>query len=304
MKRILGTLLGQAMVAILLSSFAQARAQGTAPEPPPLPPGPVALAAGPGEGGIVDFGMGPGGWKVVTGAPFSAQITSEFGQTLSDGNHIHRMAQGAIYRDSQGRVRREGMLAPMLMFGAMPMPKDLVFLEDPVAHTSFTLVPDAKVAAEGMKFGPERIERMEEKTEKFQQRFDAGGGDVFWMSRKHGESDEESTKQESLGTQTIEGVKAEGTRVTRTIPAGAIGNEKPIEIVVEKWYSPDLQTDVLVKRSDPRMGESVYKLTKIDRAEPAAALFQVPPDYTIKKGIHAHRDFSSPPPPPPAPATP
>ncbi len=89
-------------------------------------------------------------------------------------------------------------------------------------------------------------------------------------------------EQKSLGTQTIEGVEATGTQSVVTIPAGAIGNEQPIKIVSEQWYSPALQLVVLSKRSDPRTGEMVYRLTQLDRSEPAAALFQVPSDYTIK----------------------
>ena len=78
-------------------------------------------------------------------------------------------------------------------------------------------------------------------------------------------------------------VSAQGTRTTRTIPAGAIGNEKPIVITVERWYSPDLQMNVMIKRSDPRTGENVFQLTNIMRSEPDASLFQVPPDYTVKE---------------------
>jgi hypothetical protein len=92
------------------------------------------------------------------------------------------------------------------------------------------------------------------------------------------------TTTTSLGTQTISGVSAEGTRATRTIPAGEIGNQKPIVITVEKWYSPDLQETVLIKRSDPRMGDTTFQLTNIQRAEPATTLFQVPADYTVKQG--------------------
>ena len=88
--------------------------------------------------------------------------------------------------------------------------------------------------------------------------------------------EETEVKHESLGTQTIEGVTAEGTRDTRTIPAGAIGNERPIVITSETWTSPDLQMVVLSKRNDPRFGETVYKLTKITRGEPDPALFQAP----------------------------
>jgi TonB family protein len=80
----------------------------------------------------------------------------------------------------------------------------------------------------------------------------------------------------------IEGVEAEGKRTTVTIPAGDIGNEQAIDIVNERWYSSELQTVVMTKQSDPRFGETVYRLANIDRSEPDKSLFQVPADYTIK----------------------
>jgi len=97
-------------------------------------------------------------------------------------------------------------------------------------------------------------------------------------------SSDAEVNKESLGTQTIEGVQAEGTRVTFTIPAGKIGNERPIVTVNERWYSPELQTVVMSKNSDPRMGETTYRLTNIVRSEPDPGLFQVPADYTVKEG--------------------
>jgi TonB family protein len=90
--------------------------------------------------------------------------------------------------------------------------------------------------------------------------------------------------KESLGKQNVEGVEAEGTRSTVTIPAGEIGNERPIDIINESWYSPELQTLVMTRHSDPRFGESSYRLTNIDRSEPARSLFEVPSDYTLKSG--------------------
>jgi hypothetical protein len=92
---------------------------------------------------------------------------------------------------------------------------------------------------------------------------------------------EKNAQKESLGTQMIEGVQAEGTRTTITIPAGAIGNDLPIQIVSERWYSPELKTVVMTKHSDPRLGDTVYRLTNINRNEPAPSLFQAPPDYTV-----------------------
>src|SRR5262249_38587002 len=90
-------------------------------------------------------------------------------------------------------------------------------------------------------------------------------------------------KTESLGTQTIEGVTAEGMRSTLTIPAGEIGNTLPIEIIDENWYSPELQTMVMTKHRDPRSGETTYRLTNISRSEPDRSLFEVPADYTVRE---------------------
>jgi hypothetical protein len=91
-------------------------------------------------------------------------------------------------------------------------------------------------------------------------------------------------KNESLGTQAINGVNATGTRITRTIPAGQIGNEKALQVVFERWYSPDLQMVVKSTRTDPRFGTTTYSLSNVQRTEPAAALFTVPSDYTVKEG--------------------
>jgi TonB family protein len=90
-----------------------------------------------------------------------------------------------------------------------------------------------------------------------------------------------STNTERLAKQMIEGVECEGARAVATMPAGAIGNERPIETVNETWYSPELQMMILSKRSDPRFGESIYRVTNIVRSEPESALFQIPSEYTI-----------------------
>src|SRR5258708_4480733 len=92
---------------------------------------------------------------------------------------------------------------------------------------------------------------------------------------------EPQRKVESLGTQTFEGVQAEVMRFTITIPAGNEGNDQPLDIVSERWYSPELQVVVMGKHSDPRNGEVVYRLTNINRSEPARSLFEAPADFTI-----------------------
>ena len=91
-------------------------------------------------------------------------------------------------------------------------------------------------------------------------------------------------KTEQLGTKTINGLQAVGTRMTRTIPAGEIGNQNPIEVVTERWYSSDLQLTLLETHSDPMMGTMTIKLVNVNRGEPDASLFQVPSDYKLMSG--------------------
>ena len=98
-------------------------------------------------------------------------------------------------------------------------------------------------------------------------------GDMKWASKA-------TTKD--LGTRDFNGIKAEGKLRSYEIPAGEIGNRNPIVVSDETWYSPDLQVTVYTKHSDPRSGDTVFRLDNLKREEPAASLFAVPSDYTVK----------------------
>jgi len=95
----------------------------------------------------------------------------------------------------------------------------------------------------------------------------------------------------SLGTKDFDGVRAEGKSTTWTIPAGRIGNAKPINVVSETWYSPQLQVTVYSRYSDPRAGESIYRLGSIRRGAPPADLFQVPADYKVRDRSQIAQDI-------------
>ena len=268
--------LGLSMLAMAISlasgiAFAQSESQ----EAPPPPPGPGMFHARPGSGpemapdavGFVGFEEGLGD-KTVTGAPFTASFSTESTQTLADGNQIKRNISGTFARDGQGRTRREMTLPPMGPWADSGKPAPhVVFINDPVAGTRYALEPDRKIAR---KMPAPRAGN----------RGKSGAVAAQFLQKHQGE-----VITTSLGTQTIGGISAEGTRYTRTIPSGEIGNAKPIQIITERWYSPDLQTFVMTKHSDPRMGETVFQLTNIQRQEPGASLFQVPSDYTVKQGL-------------------
>ena len=88
-------------------------------------------------------------------------------------------------------------------------------------------------------------------------------------------------KTEDLGKQAFWGVEADGTRETSTIEAGAIGNDRPIAVVSERWYSADLKTVMMTRHNDPRTGDETFRLSNVRRGEPGQDLFMVPPGYTV-----------------------
>jgi hypothetical protein len=292
--------------------------QGPDGPPPPLdrmifereimPHGPDGPPA-PGDFIFLATEMSFGG-HLVKGAPYSAQAVTESVHTLSDGNRITNKSTAAIYRDSEGRTRREQTFKAMGPFANAGEPSHTIFISDPVAGTSYTLDPKAQVAR---KMPPMRFKIMDpnaspdgqkqkrvrivtdptkegsaneehdvriaiESDKKLQKKHIETGVAMGWLDERN-----PSARKESLGKQNIGGVEAEGTRSTVTIQAGEIGNERPIEIVSERWYSPELQVIVMTRHSDPRFGENTYQLTNISRTEPARELFEVPAGYTVKE---------------------
>jgi hypothetical protein len=263
-----------------------------------------------------EFGFGG---KIVQGKPYSAEAVTETVQTLGDGNRIVNRSSSLVFRDSEGRTRREQTLNAIGGFANAVDPIQTIFINDPVAGVSYTLDNRTNVAHKTMqlrveqKFGPlgaapigVSVPRFELKIETkpakpvgpiappgagapmpgdehFSIRTESGGAGYVMTRRKAGE--DKNAVHESLGRQVIEGVEADGNRVTITIPAGEIGNERPIQIVSERWYSPDLGALVMSRHSDPRSGETTYRLTNINRTEPAKSLFEVPPGYTVSEGL-------------------
>lgn len=250
--------------ALMLSAVA-VQAQRRGPDGPPPFGAPMEL---------MGF-EGMHGGKTVKGAPFSATATSESTQTLQDGSVIHRTSQVTMYRDSQGRSRHEVTLSGFGLLSESGTPKTMVSISDPVAGVHIMLDDNQKVAhksairtrggnGENSESGANFESRMQEREQK-----DIAAGLL---------------KKESLGTQTINGIVAEGARTTRIIPVGQIGNEKALSIVSERWYSADLQIVLKSTRTDPRFGTTTYIVINIQRTEPAATLFTVPTDYTIQAG--------------------
>ena len=215
----------------------------------------------------------PFGEKAVKGAPFSAQVIFENTQTLANGVHIAHKMTGTLYRDSEGRTRQE-------------LPRDgapeIVLINDRVQGVLYNLHmfqhTASKVNISNQQFNREIEERHRQRENQEREQVEKTRGVAI---KREGKEIEPERRVESLGVQTFEGVQAEVTRFTLTIPAGMEGNDQPFAIVSERWYSPELQIVVMGKRSDPRMGEMVYRLANINRSEPARELFEAPSDFTV-----------------------
>jgi hypothetical protein len=207
--------------------------------------------------------------RVVKNAPYAADAVTEITQTLPDGNHIHQVSTSRIYRDTEGRTRVEQSLTGLNAIAPNSKLPTVIFLQDPVAGTSYALDTTRKTA-----------------TRSAWQRAGRGPGQKGPGGPRPGE---DNVKTDSLGQKTMEGLAVDGTRTTMVIAAGQLGNEQPIQIVTERWYSADLQTFVMTRHNDPRAGETVTKLTNVSRAEPAHSLFEVPADFKVVEDTHAVR---------------
>lgn len=280
--------------------------------------------------------------SVVKNAPFSADEVNESVQTLADGNRIVRSTTTKMYRNSEGRIRREipggvgGMLGSTYSIGGG------VSILDPNAGQKYLLdtklktaqvvelqsgqgvtiagslsdADKARIARANAESGIGQARAMLERAkadqateadkariERMSQELKAvtvmaapvvgvgiagapiattvtsvgeGGVSGFYVGAA---TSKYETRTEDLGTRDFEGVSAQGTRRVTTIPAGAIGNERPIEITYERWFSKELGLVVYSKNTDPRFGEQTYRLTNLNRSEPDPALFSVPTQY-------------------------
>ena len=223
----------------------------------------------------------------VKGAPFCATVTTEHTQTFADGNRIHTAENSNICRDSEGRTRRE---ASLNLLGAGPQasaPK-LITILDPVAGVRYMLDSENKVAHKMTlpQPGSTPDRGLPKGGEVFVMRSSGGpagpGFSTNMLYRKAGlDSNEPAPATENLGDQTIDGIHVTGTRITTTIPSGKMGNDKPIAVTSERWYSPELQATVMTKHEDPWAGELQTKFTNVNTSEPDPSLFVVPSDYKI-----------------------
>jgi len=250
----------------VVQSLAQTR--GTVAAPRPFQPLNIA-------------GSDPLAGPVVKNAPYSGEAMTTVTQTLGDGTRIEQSTSAKFYRDSAGRVRREQTIIGLAAL-VRPFARTQQGDRFGDAQTLITVDPDPD---DGLVFQLDVTARTARRVARaaagLAMNFNAF---TIWAAPLRVATNDDRTVEQSLGTRTIEGVKATGRKTTLTIPTGEIGNDRPIEVTDERWESPELQVVVYSRHSDPRTGVVDYRLTNINRLEPPLDLFTVPPDYTIIEG--------------------
>src|SRR5262245_10849471 len=273
---------------------------------PPLQPMQPLLFPLPGGGLSYRGGIGS-----IQNSPFSGEMVFETIQTLADGNRVIHRSSTIMYRDSQGRTRQETIHKIPGIVNGENRERKTIQIYDPVAGHNYTIDPQSHTVVKFVN-AARPIERRVIGASTgiaFNVGVPGEGGTanagasgvsgttndrvppgIAMASVTPGPPDRRSrfganmeAKREQLGTQLMEGVDADGTRITHTIPAGSVGNERPIEVSTERWFSQELKMEVLVKTFDPRSGESIQRLTNINRSEPDPSLFEVPSDYTVRE---------------------
>jgi hypothetical protein len=227
------------------------------------------------QSGVVENG-GPLSGPPALNAPFSADATTTVVQRLTDGTRVQRQMTARYYRDAAGRVRVEQATSN--------------------ATLRITVFPDP---ASGAGYWLDASSRHARVTGRSIEDVAVGGGITFavplggvrFISFVRGpagylESSSppvaDTVSDEALGSRQMSGVETTGRRVTKVVPVGVLGNDKPIETVDERWESPELKLLIYSRFSDSSTGDVEYLLTNVRRLEPASALFEVPADYTVR----------------------
>ncbi len=226
------------------------------PQTPAVAP---ATITAPADGRVAEWMYGEH-IAAVPGLPFSAKVELETSNQLQDGTLITHKTYNLDARDSQGRTRNEARNWINPASGEEPR-LTRIELFDPATKLRTNLYPPAKIARQWPVGTP---------------------GPVSAPSPASPPAKPETAREE-IGTDTIEGIPVRGVRVSQTYSTGSLGNDRPITVVTESWYSQALRINLLTKRTDPRYGVQTVRVTELVRQEPDSALFAIPDDYRLVK---------------------
>ncbi len=215
----------------------------------------------PSSGGASVTQVVPNNVRLVTGAPYSALGTSQTVTLLPDGNRVVRQNTIRLWRDSSGRTRSEFSLSSIGGPTPLEVNGTVTVIDDPSTRERHMLQPNGRVVT--VPIAPCRV-------------LPSNEPDLTVGPPRPAGLPLKVSPPVKLGERQLDGETVAGSRVEATIPAGAVGNDRPIKMSAEQWYGKDLQVVVEATYRDPRTGETRYKLREIQRNEPDASLFEVP----------------------------
>jgi hypothetical protein len=231
-----------------------------------------SVANSPWDGGSRGVTVTPSGQAgPVLARPLAATEIYRTIQLLADGTRVDHTDSGRFYRDDRGRMRTEGQGA--------------IAIFDPVAAVSYLLRPDNKTYSQSPIGNPNSWTWVSAagKTAAVTSspsRQELGDPAARIAQRRYGLPDNPPVT-ESLTPRLVNGIMASGSRVTITIPRGALGNDRDMKVVNERWYSDDLKVLVKSVNTDPRYGLTTYDLINLVQGPQPPALFQVPVDFKL-----------------------
>ena len=212
------------------------------------------------------------GPPVVTDAPYFADIISTYDRTTPSGESLHREMRSKIYRDTQGRTRRETeQITP-----STGQKRVSVLINDPISNTVTSLDPQTRTAhvRDGSIIPPPK-QAVRSRPEILT------APPVASSVAVEPAASTAEAKVEELGTQVIEGLTAKGTKITTRLASAAGGKEQPRTLVVSKWVSEKLHIEVLTEIDDVPENHRTIRLVNILRTEPESGLFEIPSGYAV-----------------------
>ena len=179
------------------------------------------------------------------------------------------------YRDSAGRTRVEREFSQQSAGPKAELQIVAVEIYDPIKGERYLLSPQTKTAEVQKDRAASHLSRPP---------FTPPGIIAYWGDLVIGPDEHGWSEPESLGEQEMDGVRVLGTRRVYTLAAGVVGNEKPIGMTIEQWFSPELGVIVSKTNQATTGGGASYRLDHIVQGEPDPGLFVVPADYSLHRG--------------------
>lgn len=200
----------------------------------------------------------------VSGASFSAVALQEMTQILNDGTSFQRKTSAFIARDYRGRIHNESHEILPVDSGREPALLS-VHIYDPDTRLNTFLNLGTHIARQATLPNPPST-----------------APPANWAQQGSANNyNSKNPRLEDLGSNMLDGIAVHGYRRAMTLAAKASGTGQPVVITDEYWYSEELRINMLAKHNDPRTGALTITVTQVNRGEPSADLFEIPPSYKL-----------------------